>query len=311
MVACFGDDFLDALGVLEVHQEAENLAVGEENVECLHVREDRGHEVAYRLRPLCQLALDLPDANAVPPVERLAVSGPVPYRRAVSGEQRRIAARPPELIERLKIARDAAKKAAGLLGVLVDDRIRRDLLQHGVPREDDARLRDRERETAGRVPGCRSHDDGPAVARQSFPARELVPHLERLREAVDGGDGGDDREARQEAEAPAGHVLEEQPMAALLPEIAAVEPPAVQRRARSVGHLLREAVMILMAVGEQDALHVGDLEAEPLQARSERVPGLLRQRPAVDERDGIAQDHMDVDGAHGKGSRKGKSFYEW
>ena len=71
-------------------------------------------------------------------------------------------------------------------------------------------------------------------------------------------------------------------MAALLPEIAAVEPPAVQRRARSVGHLLREAEMILMAVGQQDALHVGDGEAEPLQARSERVPGLLRQRPGVD-----------------------------
>ena len=53
-------------------------------------------------------------------------------------------------------------------------------------------------------------------------------------------------------------------MVALLPEIAAVEPPAVQRRARSVGHLLREAVMILMAVREEDALHVGDLEAEPL-----------------------------------------------
>ena len=69
--------------------------------------------------------------------------------------------------------------------------------------------------------------------------------------------------------------------------------------------------MILMAVREQDAFHVGNLEAEALQARSERVPGLLRQRPAIDERDGIAQDHMDVDGPDGKGGGYRKSFYEW
>ncbi len=128
----------------------------------------------------------------------------------------------------------------------------------------------------GVCPGVGPHDDGPAVARQGFPARELVPRLERLREAVDGGDGGDDREARQEAEAGAGHGLEEQPVAPLLPEIVAVEPPAVERRARRVGHLLREAVVILVSVREEDALHVGDGEAEPGEARSERVPGFVR-----------------------------------
>ncbi len=127
---------------------------------------------------------------------------------------------------------------------------------------------------------------------------------------VDGGDGGDDREARQEAETRAGHVLEEQPVAALLPEIAAVEPPAVQRRARGLGQLLREAVMILMAVCEEDALHIGDPEAEAIQARFERVPGFLRERPAVDERDGIAEDHMDIDGSDRERASGRKSFDE-
>src|ERR1039457_4590896 len=122
MVAGGRGELLHAPRVLEVHQKSENLAVCEKDVERLHAWKDRRDEVAHRRRALRELALDLADAQPIAPVERLAVRGPILDRRAVPGEQRRIAARPPELVERLEIARDAAKRAAGLLGVLVDDR---------------------------------------------------------------------------------------------------------------------------------------------------------------------------------------------
>src|SRR5450631_2045795 len=87
-VARGGDELLHAPRVLQVHQESEDFAVCEEDLERLHAREDRPDEVANRRRALRELALDLPDAEAIPPVERLAMRGPVHDRRAVPREER-------------------------------------------------------------------------------------------------------------------------------------------------------------------------------------------------------------------------------
>ena len=69
--------------------------------------------------------------------------------------------------------------------------------------------------------------------------------------------------------------------------------------------------MVVVAVREKDALHVGDGEIAALQPRPERVPGLFGQRPRIDQRDRVAKNHMNIDRPHGERGRNGKSLYEW
>src|SRR5450631_1668173 len=79
-----GDELLDAPRVRQVHEESENLAVCEKDIERLHAREDRRDEVTHRRRALRELALDLPDAEPIAPVESLSMCGPVRDGCAVS-----------------------------------------------------------------------------------------------------------------------------------------------------------------------------------------------------------------------------------
>ena len=157
--------------------------------------------------------------------------GPVHDRGAVPREEGGAPCGKVQRVEGLEVARDAPKRSTGFLGILVHDRVGGDLLEHRVSREEDSRLRDPEREAAGRMAGRGPHDDGPAVAGKRLASGKLVPGLERLREVVDSRDRGDDGEPRHEAEARARHVAEQELAAAVLPEVSPVEPPPEEHRA--------------------------------------------------------------------------------
>ena len=119
-------------------------------------------------------------------------------------------------------------------------------------------------------PGVERTTHAPAVARQRLAARELVPRLEGLREVVDRGDRGDDREARRDAEAGARHVVEQELRVPLLPEVVPVERAARRAARPTASATLRgEAVVVVVPVREEDRASTS-LDGEAVRGEARR-----------------------------------------